>query len=267
MKLNKNFQVDVSGCTPEEIKEMAEFSAGELGCEVDYDAIDLSDEFKFLWCDIEVLVGSYQYDAKSLIPVKDFRALMNDKKESSEYKNHLGHSASSSELEKQNAAQKALDEVHCGESMSMRIHDRTMNESVEFFDIDGNSIEECLEAPMDIAAKMPKDKKKTDNYHVKTPAHEFLEAGVKHMKDRASERDTEDGERSMKSTVDAFNAIFADCIVNQGGKMTEEQGWHFMALLKISRSKGGDYRQDDYEDAAAYQALAGETASVDRREK
>jgi hypothetical protein len=38
------------------------------------------------------------------------------------------------------------------------------------------------------------------------PAHEFLEKGVGHMKDRASQRDAEDGERSMKRCVEAFNA-------------------------------------------------------------
>jgi len=338
MKLNNNFQVDVSGCTSEEIKEMAEFAADELGCEVDYDSIDVSDEFQFLWCDIEVLVGSYQYDAKSLITVKDFRAMMKAKnikpkdlacfkevadvigEERAEIqlasvinikdchfdtflseklcnsfdwsnsiqgydfwdsidnnknpydaeavsKTHLGNSVSSAELEKQNAAQKALDYAHCGETVSEKIARRTTEEPVEFVDMDGKSIAECLELPMDIAVKMSKENAGHDNDNKKTPAHQVLEAGVKHMKDRASERDSEDGERSMKSTVDAFNSIFSDCLVSQGGKITEEQGWHFMTLLKISRSKGGDYRQDDYEDAAAYQALAGETASVDRREK
>ena len=255
-KLDKNFQVDVSGCTPEEIKEMAEFAAGELGCEVG--DIDADEEYRYLAydsCHNLVWVSSVIPDNDPATAYDFFRMIDDQKQES-------GSVLSSDEIEKQNAANKALNEVH---GISKRIHDRTMEETVEFVDMDGISIEECLEVPMDIAAKMSKDKKKTDNYHVKTPAHGFLEAGVKHMKDRASERDTEGGERSMKSTVDAFNAIFADCIVNQSGKMTEEQGWHFMTLLKISRSKGGDYRQDDYEDAAAYQALAGETASVDRR--
>lgn len=118
----------------------------------------------------------------------------------------------------------------------------------------GRNPYECLEVPMAAAVAINPECDKT----VKTPAHEFLKAGIGHMEDRASVRDSEDGERSMKSTVNAFNAIF-------GTEITEEQGWHFMTLLKISRSKGGDYRKDDYEDAAAYQALAGETASVDRR--
>ena len=214
MKLNKNFQVDVSGCTPEEIKEMAEFSAGELGCEVDYDAIDLSDEFKFLWCDIEVLVGSYQYDAKSLIPVKDFRALMNDKKESSECKNHLGHSVSSSALEKQNAAQKALDEVHCCEGVSKRIHDRTMNEPVEFFDIDGNSIEECLEVPMDIAAKMSKEKQFLENYdkHQAQMEEEYTGSSVSYYKVKVEKPTTiaEPYEAECNDIIEALNMNYAE---------------------------------------------------------
>lgn len=98
----------------------------------------------------------------------------------------------------------------------------------------------------------------------KTPAHAFLEAGVKHLKDRASERDTSE-ERSMKSCVNAFNAMYADTIKANNGRLTEELGWMFMVFLKASRAKGGDYRQDDYEDGAAYFALAGETASIERK--
>ena len=58
------------------------------------------------------------------------------------------------------------------------------------------------------------------------PAHEFLEKGVGHMKDRASQRDAEDGERSMKRCVEAFNAL-------EGTNLTETQGWKFMVMLKI----------------------------------
>lgn len=98
----------------------------------------------------------------------------------------------------------------------------------------------------------------------KTPAYEFLEAGVNHMKDRASERDTGE-ERSMKSCVNAFNAMYADIIKANNGNLTEELGWMFMVFLKASRAKGGDYRQDDYEDGAAYFALAGESSSIERK--
>ena len=61
----------------------------------------------------------------------------------------------------------------------------------------------------------------------------------------------------MSATVEAFGAI-------TGVDMTEEQGWLFMAVLKAVRSQQGGYRADSYEDGAAYFALAGEAAYVDR---
>ncbi|AUR87810.1 hypothetical protein NVP1104O_60 [Vibrio phage 1.104.O._10N.286.49.A12] len=88
------------------------------------------------------------------------------------------------------------------------------------------------------------------------PAHEFLEKGVGHMKDRASQRDAEDGERSMKRCVEAFNAL-------EGTDLTETQGWKFMVMLKMARSVSGDFTTDDYEDMAAYAGLAGESASME----
>ena len=71
--------------------------------------------------------------------------------------------------------------------------------------------------------------------------------------DRAADRDT-DSERSMAACVNAFNAMY-------GHNLTETEGWQFMVFLKISRSKGGNVRMDDYIDGAAYLALAGECAS------
>lgn len=73
---------------------------------------------------------------------------------------------------------------------------------------------------------------------------------------RAAERDTKD-ERSMKACVDAFNGLY-------GTSLTEEQGWSFMVLLKLSRAKGGKIRVDDYQDAISYCALMGEAAVRDR---
>lgn len=84
-------------------------------------------------------------------------------------------------------------------------------------------------------------------------AHEFLERGVQHMKDRAALRDSPEGERSMGRTVAAFNAMF-------GTNLTEVQGWQFMELLKMSRSTQGDFHADDHEDGAAFAGLAGEAA-------
>ena len=57
----------------------------------------------------------------------------------------------------------------------------------------------------------------------------------------------------MPATVAAFNAMF-------GHQLTVEQGWHFMVLLKMARSRAGKGNADDYEDGAAYMALAGEEA-------
>lgn len=85
------------------------------------------------------------------------------------------------------------------------------------------------------------------------PAHSFLEKGVHHMKDRAAQRDSADGERSMAACVNAFNAMF-------GKDLTETQGWQFMVLLKMARSRN-KFNPDDYEDGAAYTGLAGEAHS------
>ncbi|MGL4757265.1 MAG: DUF6378 domain-containing protein [Aeromonadaceae bacterium] len=88
-------------------------------------------------------------------------------------------------------------------------------------------------------------------------AHSILEAAGGHMRDRAATYDKPEGERSMGATVDAFRAI-------TGHKLTEEQGWLFMQLLKAVRSQQGAYRADSYEDGAAYVSLAGEAAARER---
>ncbi len=90
-----------------------------------------------------------------------------------------------------------------------------------------------------------------------TTAADFLRAGLKHMEDRAQTYDKQEGERSMGATVRAFAEI-------TGVQMTEEQGWLFMATLKAVRTQQGKFRQDNYEDGAAYFALAGEAASQSR---
>ena len=87
-------------------------------------------------------------------------------------------------------------------------------------------------------------------------ATDFLQAAHDEMEARASERDTE-AERSMSSTVNAFNAVY-------GTNLTEEQGWMFMVFLKAARSRGGNIRIDDYVDGSAYFALAGEAAIKSR---
>ena len=88
-------------------------------------------------------------------------------------------------------------------------------------------------------------------------AHQILEAGLGHMKDRSATYDKPAGERSMGATVDAFRAI-------TGHDLTEEQGWLFMGLLKMVRSQQGGFRADNYEDLAAYAGLQGEAAWAER---
>lgn len=84
-------------------------------------------------------------------------------------------------------------------------------------------------------------------------AHEFLERGVSHMRDRAVQRDSEAGERSMARAVAAFNA-------QEGTNLTEAQGWRFMIQLKYARAVNGVFVADDYEDMCGYAGLAGEAA-------
>ena len=90
-------------------------------------------------------------------------------------------------------------------------------------------------------------------------AASILEAGLGHMKDRAATYDKPEGERSMSATVKAFNAVTGDGAMN-----TEERGWLFMILLKAVRTQQGNFKQDNYEDGAAYFGLMGEAAAKER---
>ncbi|MBR0346062.1 MAG: hypothetical protein IJI03_12470 [Rudaea sp.] len=82
----------------------------------------------------------------------------------------------------------------------------------------------------------------------------ILTAAGAGIADRVQQRDLPSGERSMRRTVDAFNAI-------TGNLITEHDGWLFMAMLKAARAAIGGYVAEDYQDGAAYFALAGECAS------
>lgn len=84
-------------------------------------------------------------------------------------------------------------------------------------------------------------------------APDYLLEAAAAMGDRAKERDTEQ-ERSMAKTVAMFNTLF-------GATMTEAQGWSFMVLLKMVRGVQGNFRADDFVDAAAYVALWAECLS------
>jgi len=98
-----------------------------------------------------------------------------------------------------------------------------------------------------VVAQRPKPTTKT------TVASLILKASLTHMEQRSVLRDAPDGERSMKRAIEAFNAL-------EGTNLSEVQGWRFMALLKHARATQGKFCIDDYEDAAAYWALAGEAA-------
>jgi len=100
----------------------------------------------------------------------------------------------------------------------------------------------------------------TPTVKITTPhinAAEILTTAAGHLKDRASTYDQPQGERSIGKTVAMFRAL-------TGVEMTEEQGWLFMACLKMVRSQQGRYRADSYEDGAAFFALAGENAAQER---
>ncbi|QAX31302.1 DUF6378 domain-containing protein [Leisingera sp. NJS204] len=85
-------------------------------------------------------------------------------------------------------------------------------------------------------------------------AAEFLSLAQSEMQDRATTYDNPTGERSMAATVATFNAL-------TGHQLTEQQGWKFMACLKLVRSEQGAYRADNFVDGAAYFGLAGEAAA------
>jgi ketol-acid reductoisomerase len=91
-------------------------------------------------------------------------------------------------------------------------------------------------------------------------ASDVLNNAARHLEDRAVTYDSPQGERSMGSTVAMFNAL-----VNQD--LTEEQGWLFMAILKMVRSQQGGFKADNYEDGAAYFALACECRSRGEEEQ
>lgn len=84
-------------------------------------------------------------------------------------------------------------------------------------------------------------------------ADEILRLGIETLIQRGLDRDQPDGERSMAAVVGAFGAL-TDI------ELTEQQGWLFMALVKIKRSQSGRADHDHYVDGANYIALAGEAA-------
>ncbi len=85
----------------------------------------------------------------------------------------------------------------------------------------------------------------------------FLLEAADTIGNRASERDQDDGERSMARAVSMFNAWRGH---ESTYPLSETEGWIFMVFLKLARAAGGTYKRDDFVDGAAYMALAGECA-------
>lgn len=86
-------------------------------------------------------------------------------------------------------------------------------------------------------------------------AQDLLRNSAQHIEDRSAARDQKDGERSMVPTVRAFNAL-------TGHNLSERDGWMFMVVLKSARAcSSAKGLPDDYEDLAAYAALAGESVA------
>jgi hypothetical protein len=72
------------------------------------------------------------------------------------------------------------------------------------------------------------------------------------MAARAATYDQPDGERSMSTTVTAFNAV-------TGRDLSESEGWLLLQLLKDVRLfQRPGYHADSAEDCIAYAALKGE---------
>lgn len=85
-------------------------------------------------------------------------------------------------------------------------------------------------------------------------AVDILNEAAATIGNRAAERDMPQ-ERSMRRTVEAFNAL-------TGHKLSERDGWLFMVVLKAARATAGNHKLDDYVDLCGYGSLAGECAET-----
>ena len=83
-------------------------------------------------------------------------------------------------------------------------------------------------------------------------ASQILEQGKTILDQRGQEYDKATGERSMARIVAVFNA-------HHDTQLTEEQGWHFMQIVKDVRFFTKDaYHHDSVVDGVNYLALRGE---------
>lgn len=85
-------------------------------------------------------------------------------------------------------------------------------------------------------------------------AESLLQGSIDILRERATLRDSPQGERSMAKCIDAFNAL-------TGNHLSVLDGWKFMLCLKLSRSSQGRFHLDDYKDLIGYATLAGEEAA------
>ena len=83
-------------------------------------------------------------------------------------------------------------------------------------------------------------------------AEQLLQKAEEIMTERGKQYDStgQNRERSMGRIVAAFNCLY-------GTSLTEQQGWHFMLLVKLARQETKPHA-DSMEDAIAYAALAAE---------
>jgi len=83
-------------------------------------------------------------------------------------------------------------------------------------------------------------------------AIQFLDLSKSTMEERGKTYDSEDGERSMGKTINAFNEI-------TGRDLKESEGWLLMLLLKQVRQYSiEEYHADSALDSVAYSALLAE---------
>ncbi len=94
--------------------------------------------------------------------------------------------------------------------------------------------------------------------HLSGPIH-YLDLAKTEMLDRAVTYDTPTGEKSMRATVEAFNAIMGRALDENGGRLTEAMGWEFMSILKkVRQFSRKQPHLDSATDDVAYTALAAE---------
>ena len=90
----------------------------------------------------------------------------------------------------------------------------------------------------------------------KPSAPDLLIMAADTIGNRATERDSADGERSMARAVQMFNVWRGP---RAHSPMDERDGWAFMVFLKLARAAQGSHHRDDFVDGAAYLALCCET--------